>query len=373
MAKVTRVGVDSHVGHASPTPNPYHVTPYATGSSDVITNGQNTVRVGDVTACGDPAVGSSASVFINGRGVHRQGDITGGHGSWIPNASASGSDTVFAGDYATEDLGDDTIVYRLPPLETPEPIEGEPQAIYMTSHTPGGGGLPPRVDGGPVVAAGNSDQATENFEPGPPGDCTRKDIGSVSSKYESNGNASAIGHDSTGGWSWGAYQIATKVGTFKNYMNFLNKRYNAIYNELEGVGGNSAFTQGTDSAKAKWKELKSNPDFLQSQHDFIQVTHYDKLVAKIKGQTGLDICDGTHCNGLQDAIWSISVQHGPGSSIPKKGITAAGEGATDVQLINAIYDERDNVNKYFKSSTAAVKSSVANRFTSERSDCLSIC
>ena len=63
MAKVTRVGVDSHLGHASPTPNPYHVTPYATGSSDVITNDQNTVRVGDVTACGDPAVGSSASVF----------------------------------------------------------------------------------------------------------------------------------------------------------------------------------------------------------------------------------------------------------------------------------------------------------------------
>ena len=50
MAKVTRVGLDTHVGHASPTPNPYHVTPYVTGSANVMTNDQNTVRVGDVTA-----------------------------------------------------------------------------------------------------------------------------------------------------------------------------------------------------------------------------------------------------------------------------------------------------------------------------------
>jgi uncharacterized Zn-binding protein involved in type VI secretion len=97
MAKVTRVGLDTHIGHASPTPNPYHVTPYATGSGDVKTNGASTVRVGDLTACGDIAVGSSSTVFINGRGVHRQGDVTGGHGSWVPNASASGSGDVFAG------------------------------------------------------------------------------------------------------------------------------------------------------------------------------------------------------------------------------------------------------------------------------------
>ena len=98
MAAVTRIEVDSHVGHESPTPNPFHQYPYATGSSDVITNDKKTVRIGDTTTCGDPAIGGSTKVFINDLEVHRKGDPTGGHDSWVPNVSASGSDNVFIGD-----------------------------------------------------------------------------------------------------------------------------------------------------------------------------------------------------------------------------------------------------------------------------------
>tara|TARA_B100001057_G_scaffold500838_1_gene618207 strand:+ start:336 stop:635 length:300 start_codon:yes stop_codon:yes gene_type:complete len=94
---VTRVGLDLHIGHASPTPNPFHRTVYATGSPNVITNGALTTRVGDVTECNDPAVAGSGTVFVNGKNIHRQGDATGGHGSWVPNASSSGSPNVFAG------------------------------------------------------------------------------------------------------------------------------------------------------------------------------------------------------------------------------------------------------------------------------------
>jgi hypothetical protein len=97
MPAVTRTDVDRHIGHASPTPNPFHRTVYVTGSSDVITNGHKTTRIGDVTACGDPAVAGSGSVFVNGRAVHRIGDATGGHQSWVPNASSEGSGNVFAG------------------------------------------------------------------------------------------------------------------------------------------------------------------------------------------------------------------------------------------------------------------------------------
>ena len=94
---VTRVSSDSHIGHASPTPNPFHKTSYAQGSDNVITNGKKTVRKGDKTACGDPATGCSSKVIINGKGVHRKGDATGGHGSWAGNSSASGSGNVIAG------------------------------------------------------------------------------------------------------------------------------------------------------------------------------------------------------------------------------------------------------------------------------------
>ncbi len=97
MPEVTRVGLDSHIGHASPTPNPFHQTPYASGSPNVFTNGAKTVRIGDSTGCGDPATGGSSTVKVNGIGVHRKGDATGGHGSWVGNASASGSANVIAG------------------------------------------------------------------------------------------------------------------------------------------------------------------------------------------------------------------------------------------------------------------------------------
>jgi len=96
MPAVTRVGLDNHVGHASPTPNPFHQTAYATGSPDVFTNNAKTVRVGDTTACGDPAAAGSPDVFVNGIAIHRLGDATSGHGSLVANASASGSGNVFA-------------------------------------------------------------------------------------------------------------------------------------------------------------------------------------------------------------------------------------------------------------------------------------
>jgi hypothetical protein len=97
MAAVTRVGEDTHVGHASPTPNPFHQTAYAEGSANVFANGAKVVRIGDETSCGDPASAGSGTVFANGIAVHRKGDATGGHGSWVPNSSASGSPDVFAG------------------------------------------------------------------------------------------------------------------------------------------------------------------------------------------------------------------------------------------------------------------------------------
>jgi|TARA_B100000214_G_scaffold241768_1_gene177086 uncharacterized Zn-binding protein involved in type VI secretion len=97
MPEVTRVGLDTHVGHASPTPNPFHQTAYSTGSANVITNGASTVRIGDTTSCGDPATGGSTTVKVNSISVHRKGDSTGGHGSWVPNSSASGSSNVIAG------------------------------------------------------------------------------------------------------------------------------------------------------------------------------------------------------------------------------------------------------------------------------------
>ena len=125
MPAIVRKNADKHVGHASPTPNPFHQTAYTEGSSNVFVNGESAVRIGDKTGCTDPATGGSPNVFVNGESavrigdktgctdpatggspnvfinniaVHRKGDSTGGHESWVPNAAATGSDNVFAND-----------------------------------------------------------------------------------------------------------------------------------------------------------------------------------------------------------------------------------------------------------------------------------
>ena len=92
MPAICREGDDFHIGHASPTPNPFHKTPYvASGNTKVKVEGSLAIITGDTTSCGDTAVGGSSKVTINGKGVHRKNDATSGHGSWSANKAASGS------------------------------------------------------------------------------------------------------------------------------------------------------------------------------------------------------------------------------------------------------------------------------------------
>lgn len=96
MPGIVRVGKDSHIGHASSTPNAFHRTSYATGSPNVFTNDAKSVRIGDTTACTDAAVAGSGNVYVNNIPVHRLADATIGHASWVPNAAATSSGNVFA-------------------------------------------------------------------------------------------------------------------------------------------------------------------------------------------------------------------------------------------------------------------------------------
>ena len=70
---------------------------YTGGSPNVTINSAASIRVGDATSCGDPAVAGSSTVFVNSIPIHRIGDATGGHGSWVANAASTGSSNVFSG------------------------------------------------------------------------------------------------------------------------------------------------------------------------------------------------------------------------------------------------------------------------------------
>ena len=214
-------------------------------------------------------------------------------------------------------------------------------------------------------------------------------MGSQSERYESNGNPGAINTKSAsrdrGGWSYGSYQIATKVGTFKSWMSFLAKEengYTDFYNSLNNVGGNAAATRGDVAFRNKWKELAKNQTtatrFKQAQHDFIQRTHHDPAVRAIAKDTGINVCDGSHSNGLQDTVWSTAVQFGPGGArkIFKEAHTNIKQRnarknppvtvITDADLINEIHDIKINTVPTRFRSSPALHGGLINRFKSER-------
>ena len=88
----------------------------------------------------------------------------------------------------------------------------------------------------------------------------------------------------------------------------------------------------------------------------------------------LDVCDGTHSNGLQDTIWSTAVQYGPNGcrGIVKTAVAKLkrrlGKNVviTDADLINEIHDVKLNsVETRFKSSPN-LWGGLRNRITEER-------
>lgn len=373
---------DVHIGHASFTPNPFHQTRYATASPNVMVNKTGAVRIGDITFCTDPAVQGSPNVFVNKIKTHRVGDATGGHQSWVPNAALTGSPNVFVNEphfpCASGRGIAPTVATTIEQYTTPGGAVGIPISEEGERLGPSTGGGGPVNSGATLVSPEGQEVEKNITEPPAQGDCARESLGSISEKYESNGNPGAIGRDRVGGFSYGSYQIATNVGTMQNFQSFLNNRYPEYGAELESAGGNSAATAGDPAFQNKWKELAQDPGFAKAQKDFIQSTHFDPAERNIRNNTGIHVCE--RCNGLQDAVWSTAVQHGPGGAtrIFSRALARTGKTAdtvTDQELIEAIYDERGEANgtKYFGGSTPQVRQSVVNRFAREKQDALDQC
>ncbi len=198
-------------------------------------------------------------------------------------------------------------------------------------------------------------------------------LGALSARFESNGNPASIGHDSTGGWSYGTYQIATLTGTFSDFMKFLRAQYPDLAQPLDAAGGPTAATSGAQQFQAAWKsEAQQNPSiFQQAQHDYIKTTHYDVQVAKLQANFGLDV--NQRSRALQNVVWSMAVQMGNTTqTIFRNALqnVSSVDTVDDAQLIPLLYAEREKVNIYFAHSTPAVQAAVLKRFQQEQNDAL---
>jgi len=197
------------------------------------------------------------------------------------------------------------------------------------------------------------------------------ELGSLSAKYESRGSSTVIGWDSTGGFSYGKYQLAAKVGAMDGYLNFLSKKHPDVYAKLQAAGGGSGAKAGTDTFKQTWTETMSDPEAAETQHEYAVITYFIPAANKVQASTGIDV--RAMSKTVQDVLWSTSVQHGAGGAnkIFRKSIDNTGTTTpTDQALINAVYNERskDNGMGYFPSSSAGVRASCVKRFQNEKAD-----
>jgi hypothetical protein len=194
-------------------------------------------------------------------------------------------------------------------------------------------------------------------------------IGTLSATFESGTQGvNAIGYDKNGGTSYGTYQIASKPGTMKGFIEYLHDREPKWAAKLKAAG-----PADTGSTKGRmpdaWRSIAAEDaeKFGSLQRDFIESTHYAPARDKILARTGVDM--DTMPAAAREALWSTAVQHGPAGAAKIFGRTIKSIGADRPEhefaqkLIDKVYENRKS---QFGSSTASVQASVKNRMNVEK-------
>ncbi len=178
-------------------------------------------------------------------------------------------------------------------------------------------------------------------------------LGSVSAKYESNGDPGTVssGSGDLGGASYGAYQFA---GNFGVPLAFARWCVSSGNGKTEGQTLLDAYEQDGNkfgaAFSAAWKQLAADDSdgFLRLQRLYVKTQFYDKAAAALMEYFGLDV--SKYGIAFQNAVWSRTVQHGLGSYSAGTGFLGIVKtvntrlpggvlGVDEEQLITAIYEE----------------------------------
>lgn len=200
---------------------------------------------------------------------------------------------------------------------------------------------------------------------------THSGLGHLSAQFESGGDGGldAIGYDDQGGTSYGTYQIASRTGTMRLFLDFLKDQAPDWARRLSSAGPLNTGGRG-GAVPNEWKKIASEDPgrFAKLQQDFIAQTHYVPALQEIQERTGIDVQGQSQA--LQEVLWSTAVQHGPrgAARIFSRAIGTSGslkmEGAQEEQkLIRRVYAARGT---QFGGSNARVASAVRRRFEEEK-------
>ncbi len=208
-------------------------------------------------------------------------------------------------------------------------------------------------------------------------DAIANDLGALSRQYESGGDPAARGRDNTGGFSYGLYQLASNKGSVGDFIKFLSddSAMSEFASALNSAGGEGAAKAGSEEFWNVWKEAAGTEGFNVAQHSFIKNKYYEPCARQLSGKGIVPGVDN-RSKALRDVVWSVSVQHGVNGGInlfSNALQTVDAEGRNDDQeVIEHLYRERRILNKYFKSVSADMHTSLINRFNKEENDAKAI-
>ena len=260
---------------------------------------------------------------------------------------------------------------------TPDTFDKNLQGRISSAFVTGSGGN---------VSTGNAGRPGGNGQSSVPPGAYNSDysfnpnIGALSEKYESRGNPAIIGWDSTGGWSYGKYQLAANTGAMNEFHAWLARAHPNLESQLSAAGGPAGARAGTEAYKAAWTQVMGTDAGGAAQSEYAGLGYFVPVQRNLQQSLGLDITQ--RAITVQQAAFSTSVQHGPygarsvwrraieGLGYPSNQITTTQP--TDAAIIRAVYAERraENGMRYFPSSKSQIRASVVNRFHNEEADAL---
>lgn len=196
---------------------------------------------------------------------------------------------------------------------------------------------------------------------------TTGDLGSVSSYFESSGDSTTVGYDTTGGTSYGRYQLSGIHGSIDEFLNYCKK-----YGGEKGAEFAKAMEQSVNNSTHKgrfntgsktgapvdvWKKYMSDSELQSLENKFEMDTKYYPIFKKLPAEIQKLVSEN---RPLQEMLFSTIVQHqNHAVDIFTK---AYKPGITPSEFVRNVYAERAT---RFPSSTPQVQRSVKNRFVRE--------
>lgn len=192
--------------------------------------------------------------------------------------------------------------------------------------------------------------------------------GELSAVFESGKDGiAAIGYDRRGGTSYGKYQIASRVGSMKMFLNFLDDKAPEWADRLRSAGpANTRSRWG--GMPSEWKKIAAeDPEkFELYQDQYIMSTNYQPAADGIKARADIDVAELSPA--IREVLWSTAVQHGArgASKIFAKAASKA-DGKEGQEFDKAMIEEIYRVRKRnFSSSTSSVRRAVQSRLNTEK-------